>query len=83
MKDKLLTSFNALSKDEQAIMLILSVIYAPIAQPNLQGLLKALPCFDVKKLATVGNPLRDKLIKNQLIIFNQDGCDATMKLPSI
>ncbi len=73
MKDKLLTSFNALSKDEQAIMLILSVIYAPIAQPNLQGLLKALPCFDVKKLATVGNPLRDKLIKNQLIIFNQDG----------
>ena len=73
MNDKLLTSFNALPKDEQAIMLILSVIYAPIAQANLQGLLKTLPCFDIKKLATIGNPLREKFAKNKLIIFNQDG----------
>ncbi len=73
MKDKLLTSFNALSKDEQTIMLVLSVIFAPIGQSNLQTLLKTLACFDIKKLAVLDKPLREKLLKTNLIVVMPDG----------
>ena len=73
MKKKLLAFFNGLSKGEQNIMLALAVIYAPVGQSGLQGLLKATGCFEPKTIATIDRLLREKLQKFELIIITQDG----------
>lgn len=73
MKNKLLPFFNALSNDEQIIMLFLSVIYAPIGQSALQGLFKATGYFEPRKIALIDKPLREKLHKAGLIVISADG----------
>ena len=73
MKNKLLALFNALSNDEQSIVLALSVIYAPITQTGLQVLLRTTACFDKKIIALIDRPLREKLQKSNLMVITQDG----------
>jgi hypothetical protein len=73
MKNKLLTLFNALSNDEQSIVLALSVIYAPIGQSSLQSLLRTTAYFEPKTIAKIDRPLREKLQKAELIVITQDG----------
>ncbi|MDD5632590.1 MAG: DEAD/DEAH box helicase, partial [Methylococcales bacterium] len=73
MNDKLLIPFNALSNDEQSIMLALAVIYAPISQTSLQALLRSTGCFESKTIATIDRPLREKLQKAELMVMTQDG----------
>ncbi|MEI7994372.1 MAG: DEAD/DEAH box helicase, partial [Methylococcaceae bacterium] len=73
MKDKLLNPFNALSNDEQSIMLALAVIYAPIGQTSLQALLRSTGCFESKTIATIDRLLREKLQKAELMVMTQDG----------
>ena len=73
MNNKLLTLFNALSSDEQTIMLALSVIYAPIGQTNLQGLLAKSSGFELKTIRSIDRPLREKLQKSELMVITQDG----------
>ena len=73
MKNKLLPFFNALSKDEQNIMLALAVIYAPIGQSSFAKLLERSACFDRSTLGLINKPLRDKLQNTKLIILSTDG----------
>ena len=73
MKNKLLPFFNALSKDEQSIMLVLAVIYAPIGQSSFAKLLERSACFDRQTLGLINKPLRDKLQNSKLIILSTDG----------
>ncbi len=73
MKNKLLPFFNALSKDEQSIMLALAIIYAPIGQSNFAKLLEKSACFDRKILGLINKPLRDKLQQTKLISLSTDG----------
>lgn len=54
-------------------MLALAVIYAPIGQSSLQGVLKSTGCFESKTLATIDRSLREKLQKAELIVVTQDG----------
>ncbi|MEQ1637068.1 MAG: DEAD/DEAH box helicase [Methylococcales bacterium] len=70
MKDKLLQRFNSLSEDEQAVALVLAVIYAPISQTHLQELLKKTPEL---KLRSPLNVARDALQKSQIISISSDG----------
>ena len=67
MNNKLLTLFNALSIDEQKIMLALAVIYAPISQSNLQGLLAKSSGFELKTIRLIDKSLREKLQKARII----------------
>jgi SNF2 family DNA or RNA helicase len=73
MKKKLLTFFNALSKDEQNIMLVLAVNYAPVGQSTLQGLLSATGYFEPKTIILMSKSLRDKLQKADLVSITADG----------
>jgi SNF2 family DNA or RNA helicase len=73
MKNKLLPFFNALSIDEQSIMLVLAVIYAPIGQSSFAKLLERSACFDRQTLGLINKPLRDKLLNSKLIILSTDG----------
>ncbi|UOA08740.1 DEAD/DEAH box helicase [Methylobacter sp. S3L5C] len=73
MKSKLVTLFSALSINEQNILLVLAVIYAPIGQSNLQRLLRTTGLFEAKIIATIDKPLREKLQKAKLIIITSDG----------
>ena len=73
MKNKALTSFNALGIDEQMIMLALAVIYAPIGQSSLQKLLRTTGFFSANTIAFIDRPLCEKLQENGLIILTQDG----------
>lgn len=73
MKNKALTSFNALAIDEQMIMLALAVIYAPIGQSSLQKLLRTTGFFSANTIAFIDRPLCEKLQENGLIILTQDG----------
>jgi len=54
-------------------MLILAVIYAPISQSSLQGLLAKSSCFEPNILRLIDRPLREKLQKAELIVVTQDG----------
>jgi SNF2 family DNA or RNA helicase len=73
MKNKLLALFDALSSDEQNIMLALAVIYAPVSQSGLQGLLRATGCFEPKKIVMIDRPLLEKLQKAELMVITLDG----------
>jgi SNF2 family DNA or RNA helicase len=73
MKNKLLIVFNALSNDEQNILLVLAVIYAPIGQANLQRLLRTTGYFEPKTIALPEKALREKLQKSKLITISSDG----------
>ena len=73
MKNKLLTLFNALSSDEQKILLALAVIYAPIGQSSLQGLLAKSSGFELKTIRLIDKSLREKLQKDKLIVISQEG----------
>ncbi len=73
MSDKLIASFHALSNDEQTVMLVLSVVYAPTAQSSLQVLFKTIGCIEAKKISLIDKPLREKLIKTRLISVTSDG----------
>ncbi|WP_262964872.1 DEAD/DEAH box helicase [Methylobacter psychrophilus] len=85
MKSKLLTLFSALSTDEQNILLVLAVIYAPIGQSNLQRLLRTTGLFEAKIIATIDKPLREKLQKAKLIVITSDGwrCNEEIAEPLI
>ena len=69
MNNKLLTLFNALSNDEQKILLALAVIYAPISQSNLQGLLAKASGFELKTIRLIDKSLREKLQKAELLVI--------------
>ena len=73
MKNKALTSFNALAINEQTIMLALAVIYAPIGQSSLQNMLRTTGCFPTNTVALIDKNLREKLQERSLIILTQDG----------
>jgi SNF2 family DNA or RNA helicase len=73
MKNKFLTLFDALSSDEQKIMLALAVIYAPIGQSSLQGLLAKSSGFELKTIRLIDKALREKLQKAELLVITQDG----------
>lgn len=73
MKSKLLILFNTLTNDERNIMLVLAVIYAPIGQSSLQGLLRATGCFETKTIATIDRSVREKLQHAELIVITPDG----------
>ncbi len=73
MKNKALTSFNALAINEQTIMLALAVIYAPIGQSSLQNMLRTTGCLTTNTVALIDKQLRDKLQERSLIILTQDG----------
>ncbi len=73
MKKKLLALFDELSSDEQTILLALSVIYVPIGQSNLQGLLAKSSGFELKTIRLIDRPLREKLQKSELMVITQDG----------
>jgi superfamily II DNA or RNA helicase len=83
MNNKLLNFFNALSSNEQEIMLVLSVIYAPIGQTNLTGLLAKSSGFDLQTLRLINKPLRDKLQQSELIMITSDGwrCNEAIAEP--
>ena len=80
MKDKFLSFFNTLNKDEQHILLVLSVVYAPIAQSNLQILLRSLACIEPKKLALIDKHLREKLQQSGMIVVTSDGWQCNRKV---
>ncbi|MGZ4990189.1 MAG: DEAD/DEAH box helicase [Methylobacter sp.] len=73
MNSKQLTSFNALSNDEQQILQALSVVYAPIGQTAFQELLKKSAVFRSSTVATINKTLKDKLSSKKLIVISQDG----------
>jgi len=78
--NKLLTVFNGLSKAEQDILMVLSVIYAPIGQNNLRNLLDKMACFDPNTIALIDSALKNRLQKTKLLVANNDGwsCPAEM-----
>ena len=80
MKDKFLNFFSTLNKDEQQILLVLSVVYAPIVQSNLQILLRSLACIEPKKLALIDLHLREKLQQSGMIIVTSDGWQCNRKV---
>ncbi|NOT86387.1 MAG: DEAD/DEAH box helicase [Methylococcaceae bacterium] len=80
MKDKLLQRFNALSEDEQAVVLALSVIYAPISQTHLQELLKKTPEL---KLRSPLNVVRDSLQKSQIMTISSDGWQCHQQISEV
>jgi SNF2 family DNA or RNA helicase len=73
MKNKLLTRFNSLSKDEQTVLLALGVIYAPISQISLQDILKKSACFEAKAVRMIDKACRDKLQKMELLVISSEG----------
>jgi len=54
-------------------MLALAVIYAPISQLNLPGLLVKASVFDQKSIRLIDKSLREKLQKVELLVITQDG----------
>ena len=80
MNNTLLTRFNALSNNEQQILLALAVIYAPITQSNLQSLLAKASGFDLTTIRLIDKALREKLQKAQLLVISPDGwrCNDTI-----
>ncbi len=73
MNDKLLARFNELSGDEQALMLALSVVYAPISHNQLQELLKKIPDFKLKSVRLNDKALWETFQKTQLIRSTANG----------
>lgn len=73
MNNKLLTSFNTLSVNEQNILLSLSVIYAPIGQTSFQELLRKSAIFAPKTEAIIDKTFREVLLKAGLIVISADG----------
>jgi len=54
-------------------MLALAVIYAPIGQSSLQGLLAKSSGFEPKTIRLIDKLLREKLQKAELMVITQDG----------
>lgn len=73
MKTKLLTAFDKLPKQEQAILMVLSVVYAPIDQTNLRNLIIKLAGFEPTTSGLVDNLLKIKLQKINLLQVSSDG----------
>ncbi len=80
MKDKFISFFNALSKDEQQVLLVLSVVYAPIVQTNLQALLRLLANIEPKKIALIDRHLAEKLYQSGALLVNVDGWQCSKKI---
>jgi hypothetical protein len=80
MKDKFISFFNTLSKDEQQVLLVLAVVYAPIVQSNLHALLKLLACIEPKKLAVIDKHFGEKMHQSGVILVNADGWQCNKKL---
>ncbi len=70
---KLLSQFNALSEDEQLIVLALSVILMPMGQSVLTQLLKRSGCVDAKVADKITPTLKAKLNKTDLVQINHEG----------
>jgi SNF2 family DNA or RNA helicase len=73
MKDKLLHRFNLLTEDEQAVVLALATIYAPVSQAHLYELLKKAPEFKLKSTFSIDKTLRETLQKSSIIKVSNDG----------
>ena len=54
-------------------MLALAVIYAPIGQSSLQGLLAKSSGFELKTIRLIDKSLREKLQKAELMVITQEG----------
>ena len=85
MNNTLLTRFNALSNNEQQILLALAVIYAPITQSSLQSLMAKSFGFELTTLRLIDKALREKLQKAELLVISPDGwrCNETIAEPLI
>ncbi len=73
MNHKQLASFNALPSDEQQILQLLAVHYAPLGQTEFQTLLKKSAISLANKAVIINKTVRDKLQQAQLIVVSPDG----------
>lgn len=73
MNKERLAEFEKLTKEEQDILLVLSVIYIPIRQGYFQELLKSSRCLPAHVVNSIGKPLRDKLQGLELIVLTKLG----------
>lgn len=82
-QQRLLELFNVLPEREQNVLLVLTVIYAPIGQSNLQSMLKSAG-FDTDTIKLVNRDFQDRFQKMGFIIGAHEGwyChrDITEKL---
>lgn len=78
MNAKVLQRLQALSIQEQLVILALSVVYAPISQLNLQALLKKIPEPQFKELMLTNKSMRESLLQAGLLQITNDGwqCNA-------
>ena len=67
MNKKLLDHFENLSDGEQDILLALSMVYAPVGQTHFQDLLRLSNCVSRTVSNIVGKPLREKLLRLELL----------------
>ena len=73
MKDQLLKRFNALSPDEQIVVLVLAVIYAPVSQTYLYEIFRKIPELKSNATFNIDRALRESLQKSKLLIVSNDG----------
>jgi hypothetical protein len=73
MNKKLLESFENLSDGEQNILLALSIVYAPVGQTHFQDLLRLSNCVSRTVSNIVGKPLREKLLRLELLEITPAG----------
>ncbi|MBX3628441.1 MAG: DEAD/DEAH box helicase [Nitrosomonas sp.] len=73
MNGERLIEFEKLAKEEQDILIVLSVIYIPIRQGYFQDLLKKSECVPASVANSIGKPLREKLQSLGLITLTKIG----------
>ena len=80
MNNKLLTAFDKLTQPEQAILMVLAVVYAPIGQTNLRNLIIKSAGFEPITPNLVDASLKTKLQRAKLLVTNSEGwsCPADM-----
>ena len=71
-QQRLLELFNVLPEREQDVLLVLTVIYAPIGQSNLQSTLKSAG-FDTDTIKLVNRDFQDRFQKMGFIIGAHEG----------
>jgi hypothetical protein len=73
MNPKLISQYNALDKDEQMIIMALSVVLMPIGQTVFAQLLRNSDCLPAGIINKIAPPLKAKLSKTDLVHFNSEG----------
>ena len=78
MLAKLQQRFSTLTEDEQLVMLVLAVVYAPISHANLQALFKKIGDLRPQLPAVSHKLLRDNLQQSGLLKISADGWQCNM-----